>query len=144
MRFQILIFANVSIFSLLSLLHFYWVFGGIWAIEYTIPEPFKKSYFSTDNKLKITLATLVVALGLILFAIITASNYFSIMDLMKPSWTIILTRLIGGVFILRAIGDFNLLGLFKKQKDSKFAKKDSQIFVPLCLYLGLSSILITL
>lgn len=139
-----LIGINSIIFILISLLHFYWAFGGKWAIDYAVPDKFQEVHFHSDNRLKTAIATIIVAIGLLLFSAITASNYFNIESLLAPKWTIILTRIIAGIFLLRAIGDFNLFGLFRKEAVSKFGQKDRQIFTPLCLYLGLTLILITL
>lgn len=137
-----LICFNTTIFLILSSIHIYWAFGGKWAIEYTIPEKFKEHYFQDKNKLKVSVATIIVAIGLIIFSIITASNYFNIEHIIEKNWSSILTQIIGAIFILRAIGDFNVCGIFKKESTSKFANKDNQIFIPLCFYLGISSILI--
>jgi hypothetical protein len=51
-------------------------------------------------------------------------------------------RLIGttgvaAVMALRAIGDFNYVGLFKRQRDTPFARNDSRYFTPLALFLAL-------
>lgn len=43
---------------------------------------------------------------------------------------------VGTVFILRAIGDFNLVGFTKKNKQGDFAVLDSVLYSPLCLLLG--------
>jgi len=139
---EILVFINVTIFLVLSLLHFYWAFGGTWAIEYTLPDKFKDLYLQEENKLKIFISTIVVGLGLLAFSLITAANSIDFTALFPQRWTIVLTRIIGVIFLLRAIGDFNLFGIFKQSSISKFAQKDSQIFVPLCLYLGITSILL--
>lgn len=140
---HVLIFINVVIFFALGIIHFYWAFGGTWAVEYTIPDKFKDNYFNIENKSKVVFATILVACGLIIMSIITASNFYNLDALIPRHWTVILTRIIGLIFILRAIGDFNIVGIFKKQSNSKFSNKDNQIFIPLCLYIGISSILIT-
>ncbi len=85
-----------------------------------------------------------VAIGLLLFSCITASNFKNPFSLLNQNQITFLTRLIGVIFLIRAIGDFNIVGLFKQKNKSLFAIKDRQIFVPLCLYLGISSILITI
>ncbi len=141
---NLLVLINIIIFLTLSLIHWYWAFGGTWAIEYTIPDQFKESFFDKGNAFKTTIATIIVAIGLLAFSWITASNYFMVSNLLEPKHIKLLTRVIGGIFIFRAIGDFNLFGLFKKKSSSKFTEKDSQIYVPLCLYLGISSLLITI
>lgn len=46
------------------------------------------------------------------------------------------------VFMIRAIGDFNYLGFFKKIKHSQFARYDTWIYSPLCLFLGLTYIIL--
>ncbi len=139
-----IIFINFGIFALLSLLHIYWAFGGKWAIEYTVPNEWKASYFEQKNRFKVSAATIIVAIGLMIFAFVTLSNYHNLGQLMPSNYSKVLSRIIGGIFLLRAVGDFNYFGIFKKKSTTKFAIKDSQIFVPLCLYLGISSILITL
>lgn len=136
-----LTFLSAVILLFLSLLHWYWAFGGNWGVEYTIPDQFKADFFDPNNKVRTVAATIVVALGLLAFAIIVASNYRSLLPFLTERWIVILTRLIGGIFLLRVIGDGNMFGLFKKKSDSLFAQKDSQLFIPLCLYLGASCFL---
>ncbi len=136
---QILSTTTSTILILISLLHFYWVFGGKWGIEYAIPDKFKVHYFNEKNQLLIQVATIIVALGLLLFAFIIAINFYESPFKIESSIIRTLTLIIAIIFTLRAIGDFNMFGLFKKSKESNFAKKDTQIYVPLCLYLGFSS-----
>ena len=89
------------------------------------------------------MATIFVALALLVAALIVSSNYFYPDQYIPYSWTILATRIIGVVFILRAIGDFKIMGIFKKKSDSKFARSDSKFFIPLCLFIGICSIMIT-
>lgn len=140
---SILILINVSILVILSLIHFYWAFGGKSGVEGTIPERFKESFFNPENSVKNTIATLVVAFGLLVLAFIVSSNYLDLEYIIEASWTTIGTRAIGIVFLLRAIGDFNILGLFKKPSTSLFARNDTRLYVPLCFFIGVSCILIT-
>ena len=44
----------------------------------------------------------------------------------------------GLVFLLRAVGDFRLIGFFKKERSTDFAKLDTRVYSPLCLLLGLT------
>jgi hypothetical protein len=39
--------------------------------------------------------------------------------------------------LARAVGDFRLVGFFKRVKDSVFARMDSRVYSPLCVLLGL-------
>jgi Protein of unknown function (DUF3995) len=40
------------------------------------------------------------------------------------------------VLIVRAIGDFRLVGFFKRVRGSRFARMDTLLYSPLCLALG--------
>ncbi|CAZ95031.1 DUF3995 domain-containing protein [Zobellia galactanivorans] len=90
------------------------------------------------------IATLVVGVVLVLFALVylMKSGLLTIQGLNGVInygyW------FIPFIFILRAIGDFNYLGFFKKVKHTAFAKADSKVFVPLCLAIGIMGILIQL
>jgi hypothetical protein len=46
-------------------------------------------------------------------------------------WIIVLT------FLIRAIGDFNYVGFFKKQKKTIFGKADTKFYTPLCLTIAI-------
>jgi len=139
----ILILLNTVVLSLISLLHFYWVFGGTWGIEASIPDHFKERFFNPKYQLMNRFATLLVAVGLIFFIMVILSNRFEINAYLSKEWAILGSRIIGGLFLIRAIGDFNVCGIFKKESDSLFAKWDSRLFIPLCLFLGITAILIT-
>lgn len=117
---------NTVIFSFLSAVHIYWALGGTWGVVGVLP--------TKDGERKLNpspVGTLVVASGLVVFAEI------SLGDVLAYKWGYLV---IGILFGLRAIGDFNYVGVFKKVKNSVFAKKDTTIFIPLCFYLSLSNI----
>jgi len=116
---------NVLFFSFLSGVHIYWAFGGKWAAKGVLP--------TKDGVKKLNpspFGTLVVAAGLGLFAFISG------VDLVEYRWGYLVLSILFG---LRVIGDFRYVGLFKKVKDSVFARKDTAIFIPLCIYLSLSN-----
>jgi len=128
------------IFAVLSSFHFYWFFGGKWGLEKVIPSKGK-----TAASLRIPkFATLVVALGLLSFGVLylLKAGFLSVQIpskvLLYGSW------IIPAIFLLRAIGEFNYVGFFKKVKDTEFAKTDTKIFAPLCFFIGLSGIIIQL
>ena len=139
---DILIFINTIIFSALSLLHVYWAFGGTWAFEHSAPEELMSKFRDPEYKTRTLLATLAVAFGLLIFAVITASNSPVINFGLKPAWVDGGTLAIAAIFLLRAMGDFRLVGFFKKEKNTGFAEADSKVYSPLCLFLGLGSVLI--
>ena len=128
------------VFIVLGGLHFYWLFGGDWAVGKVIPT---KGNGECLPKIP-PIATLVVGVVLVLFALVylMKSGLLTIQGLNGVInygyW------FIPFIFILRAIGDFNYLGFFKKVKHTAFAKADSKVFVPLCLAIGIMGILIQL
>lgn len=126
------------IFTTLSAFHFYWFFGGNWGLEKVIPTKRGERFDISIPKF----ATLIVALGLFLLGFIYLIKS-GLINLQLPNainkyglW------FIPAIFILRAIGDFNYVGLFKKIKHTEFANADSKVFIPLCLAIGLIGILI--
>jgi len=88
--------------------------------------------------------TLFVALILLLFAAITLENinFFNI-DINRK-YIHDATLFVGVIFIIRVIGDFKFVGITKRIKGTKFAVKDNQVYIPLCLMLGVFNIIIAL
>jgi len=125
------------------MLHFYWAFGGEWALKGAMPDRYSEIFFDTSRKMGWIIATLIVAVGLLLFTAITAMHYDFVQPAFKDTWLNTLTVIIGCIFLLRALGDFNLFGLFKKQKTGLFAASDTKVYIPLCLTIGLISLLIS-
>lgn len=129
------------IFLFISSIHFYWVFGGEWGSDAVLPT-------KDDNNTKVLkptiLPTLIVAFGLLGFGLfILVMSGLITFD--TPQW---LAKyglwIIAGIFTLRAIGDFNYVGFFKKIKLTKFGKNDTKYFSPLCLIIGILTIILEL
>lgn len=135
---SVLIYINTAIFLLLSALHFYWVFGGKWAAEKVIPTSLEGKSMLNPSKV----STSIVALGLLFFAVIIylQNHLFSI----PLQYLKYLPLFIAGIFLLRSIGDFKYVGFFKKINNTVFAKNDSKIYSPLCLYLAISCLTIVI
>ena len=128
------------IFMVLGGFHFYWLLGGTWGLEMAIPSKGKKVSTLSIPKF----ATLIVGLVLVIFGLIYL-NKPELINIQVPNWiTNYAYWIIPSIFILRAIGEFNYVGFFKKVKDTEFAKADSKIFSPLCLIIGIIGILIQL
>ncbi|WP_236336773.1 DUF3995 domain-containing protein [Paenibacillus auburnensis] len=54
-----------------------------------------------------------------------------------PDWSFIYGGwALASIFILRAVGDFRWVGFFKKQQGTVFAKRDTFLYSPLCLFIG--------
>jgi hypothetical protein len=126
----------IIIFLFLSGLHIYWGLGGKWGSAAVLP--------TKDDNEKIMMPgiipTFTVASCLLFFGFIV------LLDTMKtavklPLWLENLRHYglwaIAVIFILRAVGEFNYLGFFKKHRNSKFGKNDSRIYSPLCMTIGI-------
>ncbi|GGF14171.1 DUF3995 domain-containing protein [Flavobacterium limi] len=129
-----------TIFLFLSSIHFYWAFGGKWGSKGVFPSNPDGSPMRPPS----VLATLIVAAGLLAFSLfyLIKGGYFSVG---LPLWINknglwVLT----GIFILRAVGDFKYLGFFKKIKNSKFAVNDTKLYSPLCLAIGILTLVLAL
>lgn len=119
------------IFLILSILHLNWAIGNTWGLKYAVPT--KRD--SEELFIPGTLPTLIVALGLLGFAFF----YFINPEPGNPrNWIFEWGRvIIPSIFLIRAIGDFNYAGFFKKIKDTTFAKMDTKYYSPLCLLIAL-------
>jgi hypothetical protein len=127
-----------TVFTSLALIHFYWLFGGKWGLKEAIPT--KED--GTPNIKPPKIATLIVGCGLALLGIFYLIKA-SILTVYVPNWVIGYgSWIIPSIFILRAIGEFKYVGLFKKIKDTTFGKADTKIFVPLCLTIGIIGLII--
>lgn len=128
------------VFAVLGGFHFYWLFGGKWGLTKVIPTKGKKA-----NSLSIPkFATLIVALVLSSFGLLYLLK-IDFITLQLPTWIIDYAYwVIPSIFLLRAIGEFNYVGFFKKIKDTEFANADSKIFSPLCLFIAVAGILMQL
>ena len=129
---------NTVTFILLSILHFYWTFGGQRWYDDVLPT-------SSNGVHKLnpgTTAGLIVAFGLLFLALITAGNMGLADKLIKRQYFRYGALGIAIVFVLRAIGDFRFIGFFKTVKLTRFGINDTQFFSPLCLLISLLSLLI--
>lgn len=124
-----------SIFLILSLLHFYWVFGGKWGLDGAMPKMMQAKVMTEKTRTGFIISTLVVAIGLLGFMMISLYNSSLIEAPFSHTWLWWITIGMAAIFLLRAIGDFKYVGIFKKEKEGLFARRDSRIYVPLCLFL---------
>ena len=123
--------ALAFVLAFLSGLHIYWAFGGRWGWGAAIPQIDGRPAFSPSR-----LATLVVALGLAAAAVLplirTGVAPFSVPPWLSQ-WSAVFLAF---VFFIRAVGDFRLVGFFKRVRGTPFAIWDTRLFSPLCLLLA--------
>ena len=132
---NVLALSNVAIFFFLGALHFYWAIGGKWATDVVVPtKPTGEKLFNTS-----VLSCVVVGSGLWLMSFVHVANAGLIF--VNTPFPIIryATFAMGIVFMVRFIGDFKWVGIFKKVNGTSFAKNDALYYAPLCLFLSISS-----
>jgi glucan phosphoethanolaminetransferase (alkaline phosphatase superfamily) len=134
----ILSIINALIFTVISGFHFYWAMGGKVGFDVVLPSNKDASKALNPSK-SITCIAALVFLGIAIFYLIKGH----LIDFELP-------KLIGNyglyalasVLIIRAMGDFKYAGFFKTVKDTLFAVYDTKYYSPLCLFLGLSTLVI--
>jgi hypothetical protein len=116
------------ILILSALLHFYWALGGKFGLNYALPTDAKGNRLLNPS----TFMTYVVGFILLGFAYVAYRLYVG-----DESTVIVYTGYgISLLFFLRTVGDFNIVGLFKKVKNTEFAKYDTWVYIP--LFFGIS------
>jgi len=131
----------LSVFVALTLLHVYWACGGRRGWNAALPErPAPTAPDFTSARVKALTpshaATLAVAGALALTGLLVSLRA----GLFAPPlrhWALTTTLTIAAlVFLVRAVGDFHWVGLFKQASDSTFAHWDTAVYSPLCFALG--------
>lgn len=127
-----------GILFVLSMIHLYWLSGGKWGMQAVIPIDGGQAAFQPSQAATALVAVLLAAAGWFVLEL------GGVVSLLYPVW---LLRdggwLLAAVFLLRAVGDFRLMGLFKKQKGSRFAQWDTRLYVPLCASIALGVSVLT-
>ncbi|MFY0601121.1 MAG: DUF3995 domain-containing protein [Cyclobacteriaceae bacterium] len=129
-----------AIFFTLGIIHFYWSLGGELGINKTIPTKENDKAILNPRKRD----TAVVGMGLVAFGVFYIMKS-GVIELNMSEWILKYgSWIISLIFILRAIGEFNYVGFFKKVKRTEFGKMDTKFFSPLCLIIGILGIAIAL
>ena len=134
---------EIGIFLFLSGIHFYWAFGGKWGTDAVFPTKDDQTPMAMPG----IIPTLIVAFGFLVFAFIVLANVTNL-NMEFPNWINILLKyglwVIAGIFLIRAIGEFNYVGFFKKVKNTKFGINDTKYYWPLCLIIGVLALILEL
>ncbi len=115
-----------------GLTHVYWAIGGTALKGAAIPEVQGRPAFVPS-----TPATVAVALALLVAAGLVAAQAGILGPAVPEGLALWGCRVLALVFLARGVGDFRLVGLFKKANASRFARWDTWLYSPLCLFLGL-------
>lgn len=132
----IITYISVCILFLVSFLHVYWTFGGKWATNSVIPTKAGEKAFTPSVGMTLFIALLLSTAAIILLQQ-TNLVHFEVPNIIVQlgSWVCMI------VFFIRVIGEFHYFGIFKRKKDTRFAKMDTVLYIPLCAFLSLSFLL---
>lgn len=126
------------VFAALSLLHVYWAAGGHTGSAASIPTVNGQWVFNPTRG-----ATLLVA-GVLFTEMLIVLGQLGLFGQTLPAavfhwgtWSIV------AIFGLRAVGEFRLVGFFKRVNDTPFAWWDTRLYSPLCLAIALIAFLLT-
>lgn len=117
---------GAALFAAVALLHFAWASGVKWGIGVAIPRVGEAPAFAPGAAM--------TALVAVLFAV--ASALFAVAPFTDARWVRWLCVAGAVVCGLRALGDFRLVGLSKRERSSAFARWDDALFTPLCVVLS--------
>src|ERR1700755_1118833 len=121
------------IFAVISLFHLYWAAGGAFGSSVAVPTVAAPSRGYTRVFKPSAGGTILVALAFLLAIAVVLGRLGFLGDNIPHriyrwgTWAIAL------IFFLRAIGEFRLVGFFKRVSDTPFAHWDTWLFSPLCL-----------
>lgn len=127
----LLALALVTAFTVLGLWHVYWAFGGKSFITNAIPEVGGRPAFAPGRLLTALVgAFLMLCAGLVaaLSALVPIGDARAVLPWFGYA--------LAAVLLARAVGDFNLVGFFKRKRGSRFARLDSLLYSPSCLLLA--------
>lgn len=132
----IITYISVCILFLVSFLHVYWAFGGKWATNSVIPTKSGEKAFIPGAGMTLLIALLLSMAAMILLQQ-TNVVHFAVPNIVVQlgSWICMI------VFFIRVIGEFHYFGIFKRKKDTHFARMDTALYIPLCAFLSLSFLL---
>ncbi|TPV42170.1 DUF3995 domain-containing protein [Bacillus dicomae] len=129
-------YISVCILFLVSFLHVYWAFGGKWATNSVIPTKSGEKAFTPGLGMTLFIALLLSMAAMILLQQTNIVHFaFPNIIIQIGSWVCMF------VFFIRVIGEFRYFGIFKREKDTHFARMDTVLFIPLCAFLSLSFLL---
>ena len=127
--------ALAGVFAILAAVHVYWAVGNAAAGGAAVPTRADGQPLFRPGRA----ATVVVALLLLAAAVVMLGK----VGILAPVGPMLFYRVgpwvIGSVLLLRTLGDFRYVGLFKRERASRFARLDSRYYTPLCAVLSAGS-----
>lgn len=127
---------SVCILFLVSFLHVYWAFGGKWGTNSVIPTKSGEKTFTPGTGMTLLIA-LLLSMAAIILLLQAKVISFAVPNIIIQigTWVCMI------VFFIRVLGEFNYFGIFKRKKNTPFAKMDTLLYIPLCAFLSLTCLL---
>lgn len=123
-----------AVFVLLSVFHILGA-SGLWRSLAVVPVvPGEPTHYPAP------LSWLAVAGALALAALVVLVRGDVVLRSIPSSLSTLACFVLGGVFVLRTIGEFRFFGLFRSVTDTDFAFWDTWLYTPLCLVIGLTTL----
>ncbi|HEX3197186.1 MAG TPA: DUF3995 domain-containing protein [Propionibacteriaceae bacterium] len=122
-----------TVLAALSILHLYWVVGGRWGHAAALPERNGQPMFRPGAIATLLVAALLTTASVLVLGRVGLGPAAQLSPLTHiGAWIIAVT------FLLRGVGDFRLIGLFRRVRDTRFAWWDRHLYTPLSIGLGLA------
>lgn len=125
------------IFITLGLWHFYWAIGGSLGRNAAIPEINGRPAFTPK-----ALLTALIGIALFFAAGLVGACSRLFLSHVPGDILVRLCYALAFVLFLRSVGDFRLVGFFKRVRGSSFARLDTLLYSPLCLALSVGVFLV--
>lgn len=130
---RLIAFGVAVILGGLALVHLYWAVRARAGSSAAIPEIDGRPAFRPSR-----VGTVMVAVALLAASLLVAAVGGVIADPLPGAVARAGCVLLGLLFVARSVGDFRLLGFFKRIRGSRFARLDSLYYSPLCLLIGIA------
>jgi hypothetical protein len=117
----------------LALMHVYWALGGRVGKSVAVPEINGRHAFVPSKVGTLTVAAALFFAG----SVMAIAGGLIIVGRYRGLFRVLAFGL-SATFIARAVGDFRLVGFFKRVRGTQFARLDTTVFAPLCLALGVA------
>jgi hypothetical protein len=118
-----------------ALVHLYWGLGGRLGKALAIP---RRAGGGGPAMRPRPVGTLAVAAALAIAALLVAAR-IGLVDSPMPVWLLrAACAVLALVFLARAIGERRYVGFFKRVKGTRFARLDTMVYAPLCLFMAVA------
>jgi len=130
---------TITTLAIAGVFHFYWAFGGTLGLDRAIPTKDGKALLNPGKLLTIIVGFIILSFAWVAYVLnfkdLSVISYYE--QIVYAGW------FLSGIFAIRSIGDFNMVGLFKKIKLTKFAEFDTKYFIPLTSFWSFTFALLT-